>query len=175
MVFVALAALWASDATPHQLVQHLSATQIVVAEDALVTLSWCGAVRSARASALGAGGWGRLRSSRPLAGLATILSQRLSRSPRSTSFTRAFVRSAQPLSRSCWRGSCWRAPAPVGFGLLPRRDLAVYWSCRHESVLAGHRAAERRLEVGLSPRAPPCGRAERFSGGSRSVRSRSGA
>jgi len=40
VVFVAIAAtLWASDAYfRNQLVQHLSATQIVVAEDALVTL-----------------------------------------------------------------------------------------------------------------------------------------
>src|SRR2546428_3628547 len=40
VVFVAVAAtLWASDAYfRNQLVQHLSATQIVVAEDALVTL-----------------------------------------------------------------------------------------------------------------------------------------
>src|SRR5665811_1751588 len=40
VVFVALAAtMWASDAYfRNQLVQHLSATQIVVAEDALITL-----------------------------------------------------------------------------------------------------------------------------------------
>src|SRR3989442_8101507 len=40
VVFVAVAAtLWATDAYfPNQLVQHLSPTQIVVAEDALVTL-----------------------------------------------------------------------------------------------------------------------------------------
>src|SRR5712692_4608999 len=61
VVFVAVAAtLWASDAYfRNQLVQHLSATQIVVAEDALVTFFLLPVlIRSRRElRALGARGW----------------------------------------------------------------------------------------------------------------------
>jgi len=62
VVFVALAAtLWASDAYfRNQLVQHLSATQIVVAEDALITLFLVPVLVRSRHElrALGARGWG---------------------------------------------------------------------------------------------------------------------
>ncbi len=61
VVFVAVAAtLWASDAYfRNQLVQHLSATQIVVAEDALVTLFLLPVLIRSRHElrALGARGW----------------------------------------------------------------------------------------------------------------------
>jgi len=62
VVFVALAAtLWASDAYfRNQLVQHLSPTQIVVAEDALITLFLVPVLVRSRHElrALGARGWG---------------------------------------------------------------------------------------------------------------------
>jgi drug/metabolite transporter (DMT)-like permease len=61
MVFVAVAAtMWASDAYfRNQLIQHLSATQIVVAEDALVTLFLLPMLIRSRHElrALGARGW----------------------------------------------------------------------------------------------------------------------
>ena len=61
VVFVAIAAtLWASDAYfRNQLVQHLSATQIVVAEDALVTLFLLPVLIRSRheLKLLGARGW----------------------------------------------------------------------------------------------------------------------
>ena len=66
VVFVAVAAtLWASDAYfRNQLVQHLSATQIVVAEDALITLFLLPVLIRSRHELrlLGARGWpSRLR------------------------------------------------------------------------------------------------------------------
>ena len=61
VVFIAVAAtLWASDAYfRNQLVQHLSATQIVVAEDALVTLFLIPVLIRSRAELrkLGRRGW----------------------------------------------------------------------------------------------------------------------
>jgi hypothetical protein len=72
VVFVAIAAtLWAADAYfRNQLVQHLSATQIVVAEDALVTLFLLPVLIRSRHELrlLGARGWTAVGISRRRAG-----------------------------------------------------------------------------------------------------------
>src|ERR1700694_2346882 len=199
VVFVAVAAtLWATDAYfRNQLVQHLSPTQIVVAEDALVTLFLLPVLIRSR---------GELRKLGPRGGLAVAIIAAGAQALATILFTASFsiaaqhqlfaetvvLQQTQPLiaillaravvgarrGRDCWPGPCAASAGGPGSGPRRRSRLSPStWSCSRATRC--RRSPPCRTDAsrsGCSRSAQRCsGPAARSSAALRWDRSRSGA